>query len=128
MFKKVFLLLFTMIFAGCSVEYTKLSRQVRKSVTPTQIVSTGIDIGLSSLDNKKKNKLYGKLTKRAINVFRLYIELTVSGEKLPNKDEITSMLKFLASNLSFLKDEDLVAQGKRIAERLSLMLMDMYFK
>lgn len=126
--KATLLLLITFITFGCSFEYTRLSSKVRSAVTPNQIIETSIDIGLSDISDENKNKLYQKLMKQAINVFRLYVEFAVSGEKLPNKDEIKDILKFLAKNIDKLNNKELIEQTKYIIEKLSSILMDNILK
>ncbi len=126
--KATLLLLIIFITVGCSVEYARLSSKVRSSITPDQIIATSIDIGLSDISEEKKNKLYQKLMKQALNVFRLYVEFAVSGEKIPNKDEIKDILKFLSKNIDKLKDKELLEQTKYIMEKLSSILMDSFLK
>lgn len=128
MIKKIIAAIILLVVSGCSVEYSRLNNQVKKSITPDQIIKTGVDIGFADISDEQKNKLYKKLTKRALNIFRLYIEFVVSGEKLPNKDEVLDMIKFLGNNIDKLNNDKLIEQAKYLIEKLSLVLVDTYLK
>lgn len=85
-----------------------------------------MDIAASDLSDKDKKKLSVKLVKKTLNVFRLYVEFALTGDKLPAKDEILSMLKFLAANADKFSGDAMKEQAAEIAEKLSLILMSLY--
>ncbi len=124
--KKTFAALMIFIIAGCSAQYARLDRQIKKAVTPGQITDAALAIGLADISDDEKKKLSLKLVKRALTVFRLYVEAAVSGDKLPEKDEIIAMLKFLSANTDKFYDKDVADQARKIAERLADMLVSLY--
>lgn len=126
MLKKTFVILFIFILAGCSAKYGQLNRQISRAVTPGQIMDAGLAIGSADISDEAKRKLSTKLVKKALNVFRLYVEFAISGNKLPEKDEVVAMLKFLSANADSFSDGDIAEQARRIAEKLTLMLMSLY--
>ena len=126
MFRIIYIILSLCIITGCSTKYSQLNNQIDNAVTPTDIIVSGIDIASADISSDKKKKLSAKLAKKAVNIFKLYIEFALSGKKLPNKDEITNMIEYLSENIENFSDSDNYEQAKLILEKLCIILKDTY--
>lgn len=128
MIKKALIFAVMLMLAACSTKYAQLNNKIDKAVTPGDIIGVSIDISMADISSEKKKKLSVKLVKKAVNIFKLYIEFAINKGDVPNKDEITDMLKFLADNMESLTDSDIYEQAKIIAEKLTEILLEVYFE